>query len=204
MKYGLLAIIAMACWGCGGSNPSGRMRVYEDKQVVSIENSRVVIHYDLSTGYYSGWDKQKQVLCLDSAFAKVNELVSTQADQRKWESSETDSTMSLRIAHHFDHKPSLLLWFTVSKNSPDVLLSVGVDNQTTDTVIVKTMEPIAGANVFPGKDITRNLKVLDGNGGGEATMMREKPALLCRNNLMMHFGEEQDAHTLVMGGNYLW
>lgn len=200
MKYGLLAIIAMACWGCGGSNPSGRMRVYEDKQVVSIENSRVVIHYDLSTGYYSGWDKQKQVLCLDSAFAKVNELVSTQADQRKWESSETDSTMSLRIAHHFDHKPSLLLWFTVSKNSPDVLLSVGVDNQTTDTVIVKTMEPIAGANVFPGKDITRNLKVLDGNGGGEATMMREKPALLCRNNLMMHFGEEQDAHTLVMGG----
>ena len=88
----------------------------------------------------------------------------------------------------------------MQKEIPYIILSAGIENKSKDTVIVKKIMPLAGGKIFTGKNLTENLRILDGNGGAEETFMRDYPNVRSRNNFLIHFGNQKESHSLVMGG----
>ena len=193
----LIMVVFIITVGCS----EDKITVSEKNNTISIENEALRIEYDLLSGYYKCLDKKSRLVCVDSAYAQVSGLKTTdELIKRTWESFGGQDETSLLITNTNEKKESLLLKFTLSKDSPFVLFTAGVNNQSDDTLFIREISPLAGGRIFKGKDVTRNLHVLDGNGGGEPTYMRQEPSLICRNNMLVYFGDEEEHYSLVMGG----
>jgi hypothetical protein len=171
-----------------------------DSNLVSLQNKQVKVSFDLQTGYYQIMDKQAGIICMDSAYAQINDWKTTDRLTRTWRAvPDTDGQSLLIESVEAGHK-TLLLQFSLQNDKPYLILSAGLDNISQDTVIVKKIAPLAGAKLFKGKDITKNLRILDGNGGAEPTFMRDRPAVHCRNNMLLFFEDDRDCYSLVLGG----
>jgi hypothetical protein len=170
-----------------------------------LQNERVKIAFDLQTGFYSISDVRDGRVCIDGAFAQVGSIKTTDALTRSYtlataNTATTDGASSLTIACTDPQKGTLLLKFSVKKDTPYIILSAGFENRTNAPVIIKTITPLSGGTLFRGKNISENLSVLDGNGGAEQTFVRHSPAAVCRNNMLVHFGSGEDFISLVLGG----
>ena len=197
----LMLVILILTTGCYNENHINGVVISEKKHIVSIENDGLRIEYDLLSGYYKCIDKKNQLVCVDSAYAQINKLKTTdEQTERTWESFDKQNESSLLITNTNKNNESLLLKFTLRKDAPYVLFAVGINNQSNDTLFIREISPLAGGEIFKGKDVTQNLHILDGNGGGEPTYMRYVPSLICRNNMLVYFGDEKENYSLVMGG----
>jgi hypothetical protein len=196
-----LAVLILSIVICVACNHRQKVSVSEKNQVVSLKNELVRVDFDLTSGYYQVSDLKSKTVCIDSAFLQIDGWKSTGDLSRSYTASPDDAGgQSLLIECADAENKTLLLRFSLQKDKPYLILSAGIDNQSNDTLIVKTIAPLAGAKLFKGKDITKNLHILDGNGGGEVTKMRYRPAAHSRNNMLLFFGEGDDFHSLVLGG----
>jgi hypothetical protein len=169
-------------------------------RIVSLQNAQTRVDFNLQTGYYQIFNRQDKILCIDSAYAQVNDWKTTDVLTRTYSLSHDDNGQSLLIECTDAENKTILLQFSLQNDKPYLILSAGIDNTSADTLIVKKIAPVAGAKLFRGKDFSKNLRILDGNGGAEPTTMRDKPAIHCRNNMLLFFGDENEHHSLVLGG----
>jgi hypothetical protein len=185
---------------CVACNQTQEVSASEKNQVVSLENNLVQVNFDLASGYYQIVDMQDKTLCIDSAYAQINDWKTTDPLIRTHSVAQDAGGQSLLIECADAGNKTLLLRFSLQKDKPYLILSAGIDNLSDDIIIVKTIAPLAGAKLFKGKDVTKNLRILDGNGGGEVTKMNYRPAAHSRNNMLLFFGEGDDSRSLVLGG----
>jgi hypothetical protein len=166
-----------------------------------LQNARVKIAFDLQTGLYTISDARDGRVCIADAFAQVGSIKTTDPLSRSHTlATAADGASSLTISCTDPQKGTLLLKFSLQKDTPHIILTAGYANRTDAPVIIKTITPLSGGTLFRGKNISENLSVLDGNGGAEATFVRHTPSAYSRNNMLIHFGSSEDFHSLVMGG----
>jgi hypothetical protein len=198
--FTILTVSILICVAC---NQAQTVSVSEKNQVVSLRNNLVSVDFDLASGYYQVSDLKSKTVCIDSAFLQIDGWKSTGDFYRSYtESPETPVAdgRSLLIESAGDQGVKLLLRFSLQPGKPYLILAAGVDNRSNDTLIIKKIMPLSEGRIFKGKNIKENLRILDGNGGGEPTVMRHRPPVACRNNMLLCFGNEIESHSLVMGG----
>lgn len=199
-KHILLIILIVLVTSRTKAQDLNGVHFQETGSSVSAENDLTRIVFNLKTGSYQVISKIDRTVCIDSAYAQVNEWKTTDPGLRKWQLLDDKDGASLLISQEIPNQPTLLLKFSMKQGKPYVLFTTGINNTTNQAIAVKKLAPLCDAHIFRGENIMENLKVLDGNGGGEGTIIREKPALLSRNNLMFTFGNDRIRHSLVMGG----
>ncbi|MDR1486046.1 MAG: hypothetical protein LBT09_14660, partial [Planctomycetaceae bacterium] len=174
--------------------------VSENNKVVSLQNESVKVNFDLRDGYYQVVNVKENLICIDKAYAEVNDWKTTDSLVRTYNVVQNDNGKSLLVECTEAGNKKILLQFSLQNDKSYLILSAGLDNISDNTLIIKKIAPVAGAKLFKGKDITKNLRILDGNGGGEPTVIRDKPAIHCRNNMLLFFGDGSEYHSIVLGG----
>jgi hypothetical protein len=175
--------------------------VSENNKVVSLQNEYVKVNFDLRGGYYQVVNVKENLICIDKAYAEVNGWKTTDTGILTWKSAQDHTGQFLLIEHKNPQNNNLLLLkFSLSKGTPYLILYTGIKNVSENPLFVKRFSPLAGGKIFNDKNTTENLRILDGNGGGEKTMLRNKPPVWCRNNMLITFGNKSQRYSVVMGG----
>jgi hypothetical protein len=188
------------------SSAAGRdaVRVAGDKKVATIENSMLKVEFDLATGRYSATEKRSGTVCITEASAELG-VLSTAAEgfEHTWMVEPVEDSLGpgkmLKIVSRKEGMPSLLLEITLYEDKGFVVLGAGLDNQTSFPVLLRTIRPLLG-RAFSGCDLSADFKMLDGNGGGEQTLVTTEDSLRSRNNLLVTFGKGATRRSLVTGG----
>lgn len=189
------------------------VRIVESGQSLAIENENVRFVYSLSQGTYVATDKRDDTICIQEGYLQIDDATTNTAGFRHaWESrtvsDELGKGASILIKSSRPGQVTLLFEVTVYENRPCIILCGGIENATSRPVQLKLIKPIAEGTLFKGLDMTRNFRLLDGNGGGEPlewgvkkyTAIYEGNYVHSRNNLLMTFGANETRRSLVMGG----
>ena len=173
-------------------------------KLVSIDNDIVKLEFDLQKGTYKGIDIATGKTCIYDAAWRVNDYLSTDADSAYYQIETIQDALgkgqSIQVVSVKKGQPDLVFNFNLYEQEPFVIMSGGVRNRTSADVQVKEISPVANASLFRGMDVSKNFKLIDGEGGGCPTYIRETPSLLSQNNMILHFGTDSDFHSLVSGG----
>lgn len=187
-----LCLASMLCVGC------------TDKNKVSIENGEVKLEFDLKAGTYRGIDLSTGQVCLYDAAWQANGFTSTMAEKTTCQTTDfrdslgTGRAITLRSVKA--GQPDLEFEFRLYDGRPFVIMCGGIANKTDSVVQLKELSPLWTAKVFEGCDLSRNFRLIDGEGGGAATFIRTEPDLLSQNNFILHFGSDDDYRSMVGGG----
>ena len=179
-----LCLASMLCVGC------------TDKNKVSIENGEVKLEFDLKAGTYRGIDLSTGQVCLYDAAWQANGFTSTMAEKTTCQTTDfrdslgTGRAITLRSVKA--GQPDLEFEFRLYDGHPFVIMCGGIANKTDSVVQLKELSPLWTAKVFEGCDLSRNFRLIDGEGGGAVTFIRTEPDLLSQNNFILHFGSDDD------------
>lgn len=191
----LLLGLAFATFLCGSCT---------NEKLISIDNDIVKLEFDLQKGTYKGIDMETGQVCVYDASWRVNDYFSTDADSIYYQVEAVHDSLgagrSMQIVSVKKGQPDLVFNFNLYDGEPFVIMYGGIRNHTSVDVQVKEISPVADAHLFQGMDISKNFKLIDGEGGGCPTYIREIPSLLSQNNMIIHFGTDNDFHSLVGGG----
>lgn len=175
-----------------------------NKNIISIDNDIVKLEFDLQSGTYKGIDMGTGQTCIYDASWRVNDYTSTDADSVFYQITAIHDSIgkgqSLQITSQKSEQPDLVFHFNLYEKEPFVIMYGGIKNKTSMDVQVKEIVPVANARIFQGSDISKNFKLIDGEGGGNPTYIRQTPSLLSQNNMILHFGEDTEFHSFVGGG----
>jgi hypothetical protein len=199
----LLIMISLPLFfsGIGSRDP---IRASGDKNSATIENSLLKVEFDPATGKYRAIEKPSGRICLLDAWAEFG-VLSTVGDgvEHSWRVELINDALgqgkTLQVVSRKEGAPSLILEITLYENRGFIVLGAGLDNQTAYPVLLRTIRPLRG-RAFSGGDLTSHLKMLDGNGGGEPTLVTTEDSLRSRNNLLVTFGSGAARRSLVTGG----
>jgi hypothetical protein len=187
-----------------GRSAQDAVRVSAKGHTVTIENALVRVEFDLARGTYTAADKRDGKTRIADASAEAG-VLATRAPGLKhdWRSQPVRDALgggeTLRIVSAGKGLPSIILDITLYEGRGALILGAGIDNQTDYPVVLRTIRPLR-ARAFAGEELSANLELLDGNGGGEPTRVTSQPDLRSRNNLLVTFGEGPSRRSLVMGG----
>lgn len=73
-------------------------------------------------------------------------------------------------------------------------------NTTGNFLRLLHISPTAGGSVYPYQEKADNLNILDGFGGGEPNRISKQIPVYSRNNIMIHWEENQIPYSIVAGG----
>jgi len=189
------------------------VRIVESGQSLAIENENVRFVYSLSQGTYVATDKRDDTICIQDGHLQIDDATTnTPGFKHAWESRTVSDELgkgeSILIKSSRSGQAMLLFEVTLYENRPYIVLGGGIENTTSRPVQLKLIKPIAEGTLFKGLDMTRNFRLLDGNGGGEPlewgvkkyTAVYNGNYVYSRNNLLMTFGANETRRSLVMGG----
>lgn len=189
------------------------VRVAESGHGLTIENEKVRFTYDLSEGTYATIDKRDEAICIQDGYLQIDDVTThTPGFEHAWESrtvsDELGKGQSILIKSSKPGQATLLLEVTLYDNQPCVVFCGGIENTTSRSLQLKLIKPMAEGTLFKGFDMSRNFRLLDGNGGGEPlewgvkkyTAVYEGNYVHSRNNLLVTFGAHETRRSLVMGG----
>ncbi|MDH4272280.1 MAG: hypothetical protein OEW18_09925, partial [Candidatus Aminicenantes bacterium] len=201
---GLLLMTISLLFFFSGTPGRDAVRVAGDKKAATIENSMIKVEFDLTTGRFSAADKRSGTVCISEAVAELGVLsTATEGFEHTWRVEPVEDALgqgkTLRIMSQKEGMPSLLLEIILYEDKGFIVLGAGLDNQTGYPVLLRTIRPLLG-RAFSGRDLSAGLKMLDGNSGGEPTLVSSENSLRCRNNLLVTFGKGAARRSLVMGG----
>ena len=175
-----------------------------NRGMVAIDNGIVKLEFDLKQGTYKGIDVETGQTCIYDASWRVNDFLSTDADSIYYQIEAIQDSLgkgqSIQVVSVKKGQPDLVFNFNLYDQEPFVIMYGGIRNGTSEGIQIKEISPVANARLFYGADISKNFKLIDGEGGGCPTYIRETPSLLSQNNMILHFGTDDDFHTLVGGG----
>lgn len=195
------------------STVHAHVRIVESGQSLAIENENVRFVYSLSQGTYVATDKRDDTICIQDGHLQIDDVATnTPGFKHAWESrtisDELGKGKSILIKSSRPGQAMLLFEVTLYENRPYIVFGGGIENTTSRPVQLKLIKPIAEGTLFKGLDMTRNFRLLDGNGGGEPlewgvkkyTAVYNGNYVYSRNNLLMTFGANETRRSLVMGG----
>jgi hypothetical protein len=203
-RFLFLTIAAVVFVGSAFSAGRQEVTVSVKGQVATIENSFVKVDYDLARGTYSASDKRNSSVCISEAFTSVGVLNSSEPGfKHAWQSDTAKDALGtgkiLRITSSKAGLPLIILEITLYADKKFIVLAAGIDNKTGYPIQLKSIHPI-DAKAFSSLDLDADLRMLDGNGGGEYTRVTSENTLRCRNNLLVTFGKPGARRSLVIGG----
>jgi len=188
-------IIALCCISQSGSSNS----------VLSLESSSATLLFDVRTGSYDVVDNLSEKKVIERAHFSVGMWKSNDSTSifngRKFAFSENGLTGQAVEVSAYVPDGTIVKWNVKSyKEEPYFVLSMSVENKSADTIILKKWGPLMNGKLHNGTK-KLNAKMLDGNGGGEATRVHDAGYMRCRNNLLFTFEEQnKERHSLVIGG----
>ncbi|MBN2211668.1 MAG: hypothetical protein JW709_09770, partial [Sedimentisphaerales bacterium] len=199
---------------------------YDNRQV-NAANEFIELVIDLRIGRYTLINKQTRQTALAEVQWKVGALESSDpALQHQWTSGPVISPFGegryIRIESTKDGFGTMIWQADLFENQTAVVLRTGFENTTKEPVSVGYITPLDAGEIYPGVNISENLAMLDGNGGGECTqVLRDQHSqrrnynwelysrvsnvsrdyyLQCRNNVLVTFGSPEKPCSVVAGG----
>lgn len=162
-----------------------------------LENEYYKLIFDIDTGSYTIIDKIHKEVCLENAYYQLNQ----------WKSNDP------LFSHEIKEKTASSLYIvSKSMQSPELHLRIvlesgnffsfqcGVRNTTGNFLRLLHISPTAGGSVYPYQEKADNLNILDGFGGGEPNRISKQIPVYSRNNIMIHWEENQIPYSIVAGG----
>lgn len=176
-----------------------------NKGVVTLTSSSATLLFDVEKGVYDIVDNASEEKVIKGAYFSAGKWQSNQTDiildARNYAFLENGLTgKAMEVSAHVPGKAVLKWTVKTYQSKPYFILSMGVDNKSTDTIMLKKWGPLMSGNLYNGVTML-NAKMLDGNSGGEATQVKDAGYMRCRNNLLLTFDEQnKERYSFVMGG----
>lgn len=176
----------------------------QNKDSISIDNGIVKLEFDLKAGTYKGIDLKTGQICIYNAVWRINDNLSSEADNISYSITDIQDSLgtgkTIRLQSNKEGQPSMVFDFSLYDEKTYVIMQGGIKNNTSSDAIIKELSPIANAKLFQGLDISENFRVIDGEGGGATTYIRRTPSLTTQNNMIIHFGTDDNMHSIIGGG----
>jgi len=187
--------------------------ISKSNNTLVIENNIVRFEYDLSGGQYNAIDRRDNSVCIKDAYFQINDYTTTMPGlEHTWKSKTVSDKLgkgkAITIKSSKPGQPELLFEITLYEDKSIIVFAGGIENTTNNPVRLKQIKPLAEGTLFAGFDMSKNFRLMDGNGGGEPlewgvkkyTAVHSGNHIHSRNNLLMTFGEYETRRSLVMGG----
>lgn len=178
--------------------------IYERHQIVTLKNDFIQIDFNLKSGTYKAIDINKGIEGIFNACWEINNCSSKEAKSIKYRTfsfiDKIGKGVTIELTSFFPHAPETVFLFSIYENQPFILAYGGIRNDTGSDYTIKEISPLYEASIFKGLDISKNFRLIDGEGGGAATYVRDVPSLYSQNDMIVHFGDNQNYHSLIVGG----
>lgn len=208
-----LLITLTAAIALGATNALASVTVSSEGDTLKIANKLVELNYDLSTKTYNAIDRNDNSIVIKDASLELNDLTTAAPGlEQSWSVREVSDSLgtgkTVLIECCRQGQATLLFEITLYEGQGYIVFAAGIENTTDETFQLMKINPLSGATLFPGVDMSKNFRLLDGNGGGEPlewgvkcyTAIRTGNYCQSRNNLLMTFGENESRRSLVIGG----
>ncbi len=206
------AICLMAAVSISAAAPA-RVTVGQSDHRIMLENEHIRFAYDLARGQYTATDKRDDSAGIKDGIFEIHGVASDGPGlAHTWQSEDVLDELghgkSITITSSSPGQCDLLFEVTLYDHRTCLVFAGGIENITDLPVQLKLIKPLAAGTLFDGLDMTKNFRLLDGNGGGEPlewgvkkyTAATEGNYTYSRNNILMTFGEYETRRSLVMGG----
>jgi len=204
------ALLAGLCWL---SFAARAVDVVEKPGAVSLENKLVRVEIETATGTYNIVDVRDGTMAISKAHGEVDGLGSlTLGESNRVYDPKAKFTWAVKeIVDDLGSGKTLTLnqlrsdgmkfftTFTVRDGKGFVALGSGIVNDRPYGIRVKSFQPLAGGDVFPGLD-KKDGKNLNGGAGSTANLVKDGADLACANSLLFTFTANGVRRSLVMGG----
>ena len=149
---------------------------------VSIENKVLKVTFHKASGTLDVFDKTKKILAFKNAMFRFDRYASTDAGLNfaclKLKNNE------LKITGAYKSGIKICLDIVLSEHSTAAIFTPEIKNDSNESLIVKEISVIDSALIYPDLRLC-NIQLLDGNGGGEVTHVRNELSCNSRNNLLL-------------------
>lgn len=181
-----------------------KVSVKEESQFVSIENDLIQLKFNLITGLFNLSKKNGETI-VENAYFQAGGLQSKDSCEKKtWLVEDINDTLgsgkALIIKIVFKDYADILWQVRVYDNKDYFIFNMGINNDTKIPYQLLSFYPLASKTVYPGKNISLNYRILDGNGGGNPTWVTDTTVLHSFNNILVKFGNPINPEILVAGG----
>ncbi|KPL09405.1 MAG: hypothetical protein AMS26_22910 [Bacteroides sp. SM23_62] len=180
---------------------------------VSLQNNLVGFEFDLSRGTYGILKVKDHTAVVTDAKLRINDWSSDDPGmKRSWEEREVSDPfgkgLALDLRFEAENTPAIRFTFVIYENQGFISATGGITNTTDQSLQVKELYVMADGILYDGVDMTENFAMVDGFSGGEPleygrrfySPLTRRNALKSRNNILLTFTEDQQRHSLVMGG----
>ena len=175
------------------------------KDVFSLASSSAILIFDIKKGVYDVLDNATEKKVINGAHFSAGKWQSSEAgiilNGRNYAFGENGlAGKAMEISATIPGKAIVKWTVKTYKDKPYFVLSMAIENKSADTIMLQKWGPLMSGNLYNGTTML-NAKMLDGNGGGEATQVKDAGYMRCRNNLLLTFDEQhKERHSFVMGG----
>ena len=156
-----------------------RVEVGRRDRLVSIENDRVRVEFDLGLGLYRAIDKVDDVCCIEGARFRLDDHASSDEGvtftvDHETVRDELGSGMKLMITNEKPGRPRGILEIAIYEDRDFIVLGAGLENTGDRPVRLKRIDPLAGARAFPGSTC-RGIQPARRSRGGKASVVTHGP-----------------------------
>jgi len=164
-----------------------------------LENAFTSLSFDGNTGLFSVRNKTSgQLVIKDAHFAAGDYKSSGEGLCNGTVKINPDRSKTLQV--EWKGSGATLHWFaTLPANKTHFLFRMSMQNTGGAVFQLKYWSPLQGGTLYEGAQM-QNVKMLDGNGGGEATKVQDGGYLRCRNNALVTFKQPNVGRTSWVGG----
>ena len=188
-------------------------RTSQSGNVVTLQNERVRLDFDLASGTYSLFHQGEAHAVISKAKLKINDWASDAAGvERTWKQRSLKDTsgkgLALELSFKSPTSPELQFTFALYGQQEFFSASGGILNSGKEPVRIKDIYVLADGVVYDGVDMTKDFAMVDGFSGGEPLEYGQRfyspltrgNALKSRNNILLTFSEAAQRRALVLGG----
>ena len=192
---------------------NGRTVIIEKPGSVSIGNNIVQLDYDLKTGMYTIVDVSDGTVAVADAHSDVDGLAlhpqgsfTRKLDpttKLSWTvkdvADELGAGKMLTVNYQRGDGAEFCTTFAVRDGKGFVALGSGIVNHRSSPIRMKSFQPLAWGNLFPGLEM-KDARTLNGGAGSSRNLVQAGKDRACENSLLLTFTVKGKRRSLVMGG----
>jgi hypothetical protein len=169
-----------------------------------FDNNKIQMEFNLRNGLFSLYKAGGEKV-VDNAWFQCNGVQSKDSCRKiSWREEHcsdalgTGKTATLTV--EIDNYPDIIWQVTLYNDREFAVFNMGIDNDTDRPCRLMCFYPLMSHQVYMGKNVRENYRVLDGNGGGVPTRVSDARSLTSFNNMLARFGSAQQPEIVVAGG----
>lgn len=198
--YCYVIVVVLLFWRCSND----KVAVREKQNVVSIENTRIKLSFNLDDGKYNIEDKETNQLIIENAQYTIAGAKSDNPEffhSYEWlNQADTFGTGKKLIIHSIaENQNELYYEITLYQNENFIRMNWGIRNNSKIPLQVKKVD-VMNASAYQNYNLG-GYKVLDGESNDFQTRVWVKDTVSCKNNLLITFGNKGELkNSMVIGG----